>query len=868
MQLSTEIRRRFLKFFKERGHALVPSSPVVPHDDPTILFTNAGMNQFKDLFLGKSRRDYTKAATSQKCIRVGGKHNDLDNVGHTSRHLTFFEMLGNFSFGDYFKKEAIAFAWDVATTVYEFDPEKIWVTVFRDDDEAFALWEPIVPASRIVRLGEAENFWAMGETGPCGPCSELLYDRGPAYGKATSPKDDTSGERYLEFWNLVFMQFNRDAQGTLQPLPQQSIDTGSGLERVVSLKMGVSSVFETDLLRGLIAEMEEIAKIPYAPSDAEKAPAFHVIADHIRSLAFAIADGAQPSNTDRGYILRKLLRRAVRYGRLLGMGQPFLARLLPRLIALMGGDYAELKTAEARIAEILTLEEETFLRTLKRGGVLLSTVITAAKGRPHREITGEEAFKLKDTYGLPLEEILLIAKDTHLTVNLDEYGLLEEKAREISRASHAVHRQEAEENLFREFLSKHEGSSSFFGYETTEADATVVGFFVHGKWVETLEAGVEGAIVLNSTPFYAEMGGQVGDTGRMTDTDGSLFRVTGCTSPYPGVVLHHGVCEKGPLILGQPVHVHVEPERRQKIQNNHTATHLLHYALEKILGAHIRQAGSLVEPDRLRFDFTHHKGLSSAELEAIEDIVNDKIRENRPVEAYELPYEQVQLRRDVKQFFGDKYDSVVRVIDIDFSKELCGGTHTASTGTIGYFRIAKEGSIAAGVRRIEAVTGHEAELLVREKERAVHALLSKADEEKKELLHQVKAVRRQTLRALARDLAKRAEMIEGLPFVAAVVSVEKEELPLLMDDLAAELPTAILLLGMRGEGKCQLIIRLSPEAVARSLSALALVKETAPLIGGSGGGKPDMAQAGGKNPDGLETLFSRAKELVCSVLRR
>jgi alanyl-tRNA synthetase len=445
--LSQEVRRKFLKFFKDHQHAIIPSSSVVPHDDPTLLFTNAGMNQFKDVFLGKSARDYKRAATSQKCIRVGGKHNDLDNVGHTSRHLTFFEMLGNFSFGDYFKEKAIAYAWEVTTKVYEFDPDKVWITVFREDDEAAELWKKIVPSSRIVRMDEADNFWAMGETGPCGPCSELYYDRGPKYGDARSVKEDASGERYIEFWNLVFMQFNRDASGKMTPLPQQSIDTGSGLERVIALKMGVDNLFSTDILRGIISQIEQVAGKKYTMEDQETAPAFHVIADHIRSLSFAIADGAQPSNVERGYVLRKLVRRAVRYGRMLGIQDPFLAQVLPRLVSLMGDDYPELKTAQNRIGELLTQEEESFLRTLKRGGNILSAIITDAKKRPHKEITGDEAFKLKDTYGLPIEEVMLIAKDSHLSVNLDAYQLLEEQAREKSKAAHVKEAQHVEDSL-------------------------------------------------------------------------------------------------------------------------------------------------------------------------------------------------------------------------------------------------------------------------------------------------------------------------------------------------------------------------------------------------------------------------------------
>jgi alanyl-tRNA synthetase len=711
--LSQEIRRAFLNYFKSKGHAIVPSSPVIPHDDPTLLFINAGMNQFKDVFLGESKRDYTRAATTQKCIRVGGKHNDLENVGHTSRHLTFFEMIGNFSFGDYFKKEAIEYAWDITNHVFKFDPEKIWVSVFRDDDEAFSLWEKFLPAKRIVRLGEKDNFWAMGDTGPCGPCSELLYDRGDHYGSARSPLEDSSGERYLEFWNLVFMQYSKNAAGNLEPLPKKSIDTGSGLERVVSLKMGVDTVFETDILRSLIAETEKISGKVYH-KDGKDAPAFHVIADHIRSLSFAIADGVQPSNTDRGYVLRKILRRAVRYGRMLGLQKPFLAQVFPRLLSVMGEDFPELKTSQERICEILTLEEEAFIRTLARGGQLLGQVIE--RSQELRKISGEDAFKLKDTYGFPLEEVLLIAKDENLVVDMVRYAELDEEAKEKSRKAHKTSAQNFGENFFAEFAKKHK-PCVFEGYQTPALDAVVTAIVVEGAFVDQLNEGEQGIVLLDRTPFYAEMGGQVGDTGAI-----GHFRVYDTTSPYPGVIAHLGTQVKGSLRVNEKVSAAIDLKRRQEIQNNHTATHILHWALHKVLGHHIKQAGSLVDEKRLRFDFSHHKAVSPAEIREIERLVNEKIRSDKAVESYELKYEDAQKRSDIKQFFGEKYGDKVRVIDIDFSKELCGGTHAARVGTIGLFKIAKESSIAAGVRRIEAVTGAYAEALVEEQESLIQAV--------------------------------------------------------------------------------------------------------------------------------------------------
>lgn len=861
--LSQEIRRKFLKFFQDHHHALLPSSPVLPHDDPTLLFTNAGMNQFKDIFLGKEHREYSAATTSQKCIRVGGKHNDLDNVGHTARHLTFFEMLGNFSFGAYFKEKAIPFAWEVSTKIFGFEADHIWISIFETDEEAFELWKKIVPEKRIVRLGEADNFWAMGETGPCGPCSELYYDKGPSYGSAPSMKEDTKGERFLEFWNLVFMQFNRDPKGKMPPLPKPCIDTGSGLERVISLKMHVDTVFETDILSHIIQNISRMANVQYSSKNLEMAPAFHVIADHIRSLSFAIADGAQPGNLDRGYVLRKLLRRAVRYGKILGFQDPFLADLLPSLIEMMGNDYPELKTAQLRIAEILTLEEEAFLRTLKRGGNILNHVIVEAKKRKEKEITGEEAFKLKDTYGLPLEEILLIAKDSHLQVNLEAYQLLEEKAKELSKSAHVSHSQTVEESIYKQFLSSHP-PCTFVGFDALEAEATLGAIFKQGRPSTTLEEGEEGILILNLTPFYAEKGGQVGDTGEIFYQD-NLFEVQETLSPYPGIVAHQGVVKKGSFSLSQKVQAQVAKKERILIQNNHTATHLLHWALSHVLGPHIRQAGSLVTASRLRFDFNHHKSLSLEDIQQIEDLVNEKIRQNKTVASYELPYEEVQKKGEIKQFFGDKYGAKVRVIDIDFSKELCGGTHTAHTGTIGLFRIVKEASIASGVRRIEAVTGKYAEEFCRDKEKEALEKLCIQVEENKKLQQQLKNYRKGTLRELALSLIQQSTHIGSLFLVAHIVQVENDELLFLAEEILAKMSSGVLLLALKGEEKCHLLLRLTPDLVKKGMQAVAIIKEIAPLIGGSGGGKAEIAQAGGKNSQGISHAFEKVKEILKNV---
>lgn len=869
--LTKDIRNQFLQYFKKQQHTIVSSSPVVPHDDPSLLFINAGMNQFKDVFLGKTQRDYTRAATSQKCIRVGGKHNDLENVGHTSRHLTLFEMLGNFSFGDYFKEQAIKFAWEVSTNVFGFDPDRIWPTVFRDDDEAFELWTKYVPASRITRFGEKDNFWMMGDVGPCGPCSELLYDRGSHYGKATKPDEDPSGERFLEFWNLVFMQYNRLPNGEKERLPKPSIDTGAGLERVVSLKMGVESVFETDVLRSLIAKIEQVSGVPYHFQDPKQAPAFRVIADHLRCLAFAIADGVQPSNVDRGYVLRKVLRRAVRYGRMLGLDRPFLADVFPELITTMGSDYPELIKAKDRISELLTIEEEAFLRTLKRGGNILNQIIEKSQ-KLNNVISGDDAFKLKDTYGLPLEEIALIAKDSDLSVDQKRYEELEEQAKERSRKVQKQTHQIASENIYAEFVQK-KGETQFLGYTQTEAQGKIIGIVFNGEFVDKIDSDQEALILLDSTPFYAEKGGQVGDVGIINGSQGQQFLVEDTLSPYKGLTVHKGKLKSGSMHIGEAIHSHVDKERRQKIANNHTATHLLHWALHKVLGEHIKQAGSVVDAERLRFDFSHHKPLSQQEIRQIEDLVNAKIRENLTVKVSEIPYEEAQKRSDIIQFFGEKYGSKVRVIDIDYSKELCGGTHTASVGNIGLFRIEKESSIAAGIRRIEATTGENAEAISRQSEDSLNkmALLLKAQpqqlqeriekllEENRQLGQEVKNLKKNQFASLVNELMVQVDHSGAAPLLIAELGVSQDELRLCAEEAIEKIKSGIVVLGGIYPERCQVIVRVTDDLVAKGFSANDIVKKLVPIIDGSGGGKPNSAQAGGKAPQRLQEAFEVLK---------
>lgn len=846
---SQNLRRKFLSFFREKQHEIVPSSSVIPHDDPSLLFINAGMNQFKQIFLGQSVMPYTRAATAQKCVRVGGKHNDLDNVGFTTRHLTLFEMLGNFSFGDYFKKEAIRYAWELSTEVLELDPKKIWVTVFQKDDEAFELWKEWVPEGRIVRLGEKDNFWAMGDTGPCGPCSELLYDRGDQFGNATSPLNDKDGERFFEFWNLVFMEFNRDSAGKMVPLPKQSIDTGMGLERLVSLKMGVNTVFETDILRSLIAEVENISKKPYASN-----PAFHVIADHIRSLSFAIADGATPSNVERGYVLRKILRRAVRYGRTLDLNKPFLGKVATRLLDLMGEDFPELKTSKDKIQEILYLEEENFLKTLSRGGNILQSIIDDAKETSSKQISGKDAFRLKDTYGFPLDELLLIAKDNELEVNLDAFQLLEEEAKERSRASQKEISQEARVNLFEGFVKKH-GTSHFVGYDALDVEGAITGIFDGEKFVDRLQEGQSGMIILDKTSFYAEMGGQVGDHGILSH-NGARFKVIDTTTPFTGVIAHKGIMEHGTLLVGEPLHAKVDEKRRTLIRHNHTATHLLHYALTKILGDHIRQAGSLVEDHRLRFDFNHHKGLTPEEIREVEKFVNEKIMKDGEVKTYSIDYEQVKNNAGIKQFFGEKYGKTVRVVDIDdYAKELCGGTHASSLAPIGLFRILKEGSIASGVRRIEAVTGLDALEFMYAKENEMTLLDQELKLEQKKHREALKKFRTLYLEKLAEGILQKKEKV----ITYASSDLASEELVQLGQMLAAKIDSGAIFLGSKTADRIQVHLRLTPDL---GKNAVEIIKTLAVHIEGSGGGKADMATAGGKNPLGFDKAAQELKRII------
>ncbi len=866
--LSQTLRRAFIKYFSERcGHKYLPSSPVIPHNDPTLLFCNAGMNQFKDIFLGNEKPAYKRAVTSQKCVRVGGKHNDLEQVGHTTRHLTFFEMLGNFSFGDYFKKEAIAFAWECATEVLELDPKKIWVTVFREDDEAEDLWTKWLPQDRICRFDEEDNYWTMGDVGPCGPCSELYFDRGESFGPAKTPFEDPEGERFFEFWNLVFMQDERRANGSKQALPSPSIDTGMGLERLVALKMGARTVFETDILDSL---RRQLAKMVGQTFPEQAAAPYNVVADHLRTLAFCIADGAQPSNVERGYVLRKILRRAVRYGRQIGFDKPFLGELVPPLVEMMGEDFPELAKSQQRIIEILNLEEESFLRTLRRGGSLLQDVMTRAK-QEEGTIAGQDAFKLKDTYGFPLEEILLIAHDEGMAVDLESYTQLENEAKERSRAHRGSVAQTVASGLY-----ENAPKTEFLGNSLLCAEGEVLAIFQDGKSVSTLREGESGEVILDKTPFYAEKGGQVGDVGLLQAEETTLFRVSDCQSPYTDVIVHHGTLEKGRLSIGQTIVAEVGKQRRRKIACHHSATHLLHWALQKVLGDHVQQAGSVVEPNRLRFDFNHHKSLSADEIRQIEDCVNKRILKNTTVECYELSYEEVQQQPEIKQFFGDKYGDVVRVVDMHVSKELCGGTHVQALGQIGPFKILKEGSISSGVRRIEACVGFDAINEWRKSEEALEKateqlkvqpgqVLSRIEEllaEKKSMQKELKKLAKVQAQMEIKQLELKKQAIGPVSVLVSEVPFGGKELRECAKELVGNDRKLLLLLSHSEGERCQLLAAAGPEAIEKGAEANELLQVALPIVEGRGGGKADFAQAGGSAPQKMNEAFEAVNHWV------
>jgi alanyl-tRNA synthetase len=896
-----EIRTAFLRYFERNGHRVVPSSPLVPKDDPTLLFTNAGMVQFKRVFLGQEPRDYVRATSAQKCVRAGGKHNDLENVGRTARHHTFFEMLGNFSFGDYFKERAIAYAWEFLAKELGLPRKRLWITIYKDDDEAHALWQKVagVPAERIVRCGEKDNFWAMGDTGPCGPCSEIHIDQGVEVGCGLPTcAIGCECDRFLELWNLVFMQFDRDASGTMTPLPRPSIDTGAGLERLAAVMQGVRSNYETDLFRPLIRFVEREAKLPYGQG-GERDVSMRVMADHARAITFLIADGVLPSNEGRGYVLRRIMRRAARHARMLGFEVPILCRLSGEVVAIMGDAYLELKENPEKTAAVIRNEEERFGETLGNGLRLLREEVERLRARGEAVLPGEVVFKLYDTFGFPPDLTADILRDQGLTIDLD--GFEREMARQqaASRQAHkasvgqqlaALHKRKAVATKTAaeamplgspEVLMEDESAvlptSTFRGYETLVVESEVAAL-LDASWRRLPEAraGEEVLLVAPKTPFYAEGGGQVGDTGVIVGPRGRA-RVTDTVSPSRGVIAHKATVEEGALAEGEAVRLEVDRRHRIGVMANHTGTHLLHAALRRVLGPHATQAGSLVAPDRLRFDFTHFAPLTEGEKAEIEETVNLVIVEDRPVAHLQLPYEEAK-RRGAIGLFDEKYGDTVRVIDVqDFSMELCGGTHARHTGQIGFFKLLSDQGLASGVRRIEAIAGPAALRVVRQWERqleeAASALKARPEElvdriaklqaRQKELERQLEQARKGGARAA--DLLSQAKTVAGTRLLAARVEVaDPKALREMADDFKVKLRSGIVVLGGAADGKAMLVVSVTEDLTAR-FDAGMIVREIAAVVGGAGGGRRDMAQAGGNKPEALDEALARAEEIVARV---
>ena len=859
-----DTRRTFLEYFEQRGHRIVRSSSLVPAQDPTLLFTNAGMNQFKDVFLGRESRDYLRATTSQKCVRAGGKHNDFENVGKTARHHTFFEMLGNFSFGDYFKSEAIPLAWELVTEVYGLRPEQLWITVYRDDDDAHRIWnrEVGVPDGRIFRLGEKDNFWAMGDTGPCGPCSEIHFDQGAAGCETRHCRCSFPSEcgRFVEIWNLVFMEFDRQSSGQLVPLPKPSVDTGMGLERMTAVLQGKRSNYDTDLLKPLTQYAAEIAGREYG-SDRAADVSMRVIADHARATAFLVSDGVAPANDGRGYVLRKIMRRAIRHGRLIGIEGEFLHRMADRVADLMQEAYPELASTREYVSRVVGHEEQRFSSTLRIALDQLSEVLARLEpsGSHQGRLPGEVMFKFYDTYGLPLDLMQEIADENGLI--LDEEGFHRRLAaqRERGRASWK------ETTAAGSALPPAAEKTRFLGYTRLDTDqATVKAILIDGKQAALLQAGKVGEIFLDQTPFYAETGGQVGDTGVLQD--GEAEAVVEDTYPAPpGFSAHRVRCARGALQVGDRIEARVDGARRDSIRKNHTATHLLHAALRQLVGFHVKQSGSLVAPDRLRFDFTHYAALSPEDLVEIEDLVNRKVMDNLPVTTLVQDLNQA-VSEGAMALFGEKYRERVRVVSVEgFSKELCGGTHVSRTGDIGLFKIVSESGIAAGVRRIEAITGAGALRRFREDEQLLGQLEGLFKGTRPELVGLVRrsqaSIRslekelQETCYRLARDRAGQlldsARSIQDVKVLTSVVEqLDQASLRNLADELKSRIGRGVVVLATSGSGKVSLVAAVTSDLTSR-LHAGKMVKEIASMVGGGGGGRPDLAQAGGKDPSKL-----------------
>ena len=869
---SNQLRSAFLEYFANHGHKVVASSSLVPVNDPTLLFTNAGMVQFKDCFLGNEKRDYVRAASSQRCVRAGGKHNDLENVGYTARHLTFFEMLGNFSFGDYFKKDAIRFGWDFVTGTLKIDPGRLMVTVYHTDDEAYDLWHKTIglPADKIVRIGDkpdggSDNFWQMGDTGPCGPCTEIFYDFGPQIPGGPPGSPDADGDRWVEIWNLVFMQFNRSADGELTPLPKPSVDTGAGLERMSAVLQGVTNVYDVDVFVDLIRAAARLL----GTTDV-KNPSLRVIADHIRACSFLVVDGVIPSNEGRGYVLRRIARRAMRHGYKFGVSPAFFHELVPTLATVMGGAYPELVAKQAFVGEVLRKEGEQFARTLETGMAILDDAI--AKLGAGKVIDGNTVFKLHDTYGFPTDLTADIARERGFTVDMEGY----ERAMDVQR------KQSQAASQFGVDLSaagaKIEGKTDFLGYETLVSEAPVVALLdAAGRPVPVLEAGAKGTVVLERTPFYAESGGQVGDSGELSAPDARF--VVNDTKKLGAAFGHHGSVAAGRIAVGQRVEAKVDAQRRAAIVLNHSATHLLHAALRKVLGPHVQQKGSLVEAERLRFDFAHYEPMSAEQLAQIEALVNEQVRLNHDADIREVPYDQA-IAAGALAFFGDKYGDKVRVLKLgDFSTELCGGTHVARSGDIGLFKIVSESGIAAGVRRIEAVTGQGALDFVNANEAVlrtvagfvkanrddVAAKVGQLVERSRSLERELEKLRRKLASGGGRDILSEAQLINGIKVLAARLDgADAKSLRDTADQLKNKLGSGVVVLGAVEGDKVFLVASVTPDLAGR-LKAGELIKPVAELVGGRGGGRSDFAQAGGTKPEQVDAALALVAALVAAA---
>ncbi|NOH80901.1 alanine--tRNA ligase [Vibrio sp. RE86] len=845
MYMSTdEVRNAFLKFFESKGHQIVDSSSLVPHNDPTLLFTNAGMNQFKDCFLGAEKRAYTRATTAQRCVRAGGKHNDLENVGFTARHHTFFEMLGNFSFGDYFKEDAIAFAWEFLTKTLGLPEEKLLVTVYETDDEAFDIWNKKVgvPADKIVRIGdkeggkkfESDNFWTMGDTGPCGPCTEIFYDHGEHIwgGRPGTPEED--GDRFIEIWNNVFMQFNRHADGTMEPLPKPAVDTGMGIERISAIMQGVHSNYEIDVFQKLIKATAEVVG-----HDDLSNQSLRVIADHIRSCSFLIADGVMPSNEGRGYVLRRIIRRAVRHGNKLGAKGVFFHKLVGVLAEVMGSAADELKKQQELVEKVLRIEEENFGRTLERGMVILNEALDALEGK---ELDGETVFKLYDTYGFPADLTNDVARERDFTI--DEAGF--EKAMEEQRQRA---REAGQFGTDYNATIKSDVDSEFCGYTGTEGKSNVAEIFVDGEASESLSAGDKAIIILGETPFYAESGGQCGDAG-VLKTDSGLFKVED-TQKLGNAIAHHGVLAEGVLAKGDQVEAVVDAERRAAISLNHSATHLLHAALRQVLGEHVTQKGSLVKPDNLRFDFSNLEAVTPAQLKEVERLVNAQVRRNHVIETNVMDIESAK-QKGAMALFGEKYDDEVRVLSMgEFSTELCGGIHASNTGDIGLFKITSEGGIAAGIRRIEAVTGEAALDAIEEQQAKAEEKLAESASKAKALEKEIQKLKDKMAAAESANIMGKAQEINGVKvLIAGMEGADPKNLRTMVDNAKNQMGSGVVMIANVNGDKIGLIAGVTKDLIGK-VKAGDLVKMVAEQVGGKGGGRPDMAQAGGTDVSAL-----------------